>query len=331
MKVTIKDVARESGVSIATVSRVINNNGYVSDEIKEKVENTIVSLNYQVNGLAKSLKEEKTNMIGIIIPDISNPYFMQIAKGLEDELESERYNLIFSSSNEDPVKETKLINLLLEKRVEVIIIATTGGNEELIKNVEKNGTKVILIDRYLDRDSGSFHLILENNFLGGYKLTQSIINQGHKKIGVVNGSFDVNTGSDRYKGFEKAIEDYKIQRSNELIYNGEFRESCGFKAVNKFIKSGEIPSGIIAFNNLMAIGVIKRLYELGYNVPDDVCVASYGELDTMGLLNNLKINFIKQKPYEMGIETGKVLKRMVDENLIEPHISVYEPELCIER
>ncbi|MGM8212298.1 LacI family DNA-binding transcriptional regulator [Virgibacillus sp. W0430] len=329
MRVTIKDVAKEAGVSIATVSRVINDSGYVSDPIKKKVLQKIEQLDYQVNAVAKSLKQEKTNMIGVIIPDISNPYFMQISKGVEDEIERYGYNLIFSSSNEDEKKEAKLLELMNEKRVDAIILATTGKNKEQIERLASTGTPIILIDRFNEEIKHRISTITEDNQLGAYKLTKHFIDQGHTNIGVINGSLDVNTGRDRYKGFLQAVEEHDVSVEDSFIYNGDFTEKCGYEAVQHFSSQKNVPTAIIAFNNLMAAGAIKGLTE-SRNLPlDQVKIGCYGEIEFMVLMQTLNVVYIKQNSYQMGKDTGKVLISHLNKDRHAPHTIMYEPELIV--
>src|SRR5690625_3979190 len=191
-KPTIRDIARESNVSIATVSRVLNNTGYASDKVKNSVLKAAKKLNYQPNAVAKSLKSNKTNTIGVIIPDISNSYFMDISKGIEDTISNNNYNIIFCSSNENPAKERKLLKVLFEKRVDAIVVATSGENDKQILKLKKYGIPVILVDRKID-ESIQIDTVVENNFEAAYEITKQLILLGHKNIGVVNGPLNVTT------------------------------------------------------------------------------------------------------------------------------------------
>lgn len=311
-KVTIKEVAKESGVSTATVSRVVNDTGYVSEEIKDRVLETIKKLNYQPNAVARSLKQNKTNTIGVIIPDISNPYFMKIAKGIEDRTWDAGYNLLFSSSDGKLEKEYALLNLLVEQRVDAIILVTSSSENELAKKINRSGIPVVLIDRRLKDVESEFDLVEEDNVEGAYYLTEKIIQKGHSRIGVIAGSLQVSTGSDRYIGFTKALKDYNISIVEELIYIGDFTINSGQKAVDYFLGISDYPKAIISFNNLMTYGVLSSLFQKGFKVPRDFDVASYGETDIEMLLEPPGIVSISQQPYQMGIKAGDILiKRLV--------------------
>ncbi|MBY0121456.1 LacI family DNA-binding transcriptional regulator [Bacillus sp. S/N-304-OC-R1] len=311
-KVTIKDVARESGVSTATVSRVLNNTGYVSDEIKDRVLNVIKKLNYQPNAVARSLKQSKTNTIGVIIPDISNPYFMKIAKGIEDQTWDAGYNLFFSSSDGKVEKENELLKLLVEKRVDAIVLGTAGSENVLANQINSSGTPVILVDRRFNEKLSDLDLIEEDNVEGAYLLTERLIQKGHTKIGAIVGSLHVSTGSDRFIGFKRAITDYDIPFDDKNIYCGDFTGISGQNAADYFLGLEESPKAIISFNNLMTYGFICRLFQKGFKVPRDFDVASYGETDVEILLDPPGIVSITQDPYNIGTKVGNVLlKRLV--------------------
>ncbi|MGP4041093.1 LacI family DNA-binding transcriptional regulator [Gracilibacillus sp. D59] len=323
--VTIKDIARESGVSTATVSRVLSNRGYASEEIRENVLAVAERLNYRPNGIAKSLKMHKTNTIGVIIPDISNPYFMRIAKGIEDVVQERKYNLLFMSGDENPDKEKKLLQVLVENRVDAIILATSGGNDELIKTIRESKTPVILIDRKLKNDNEKMDLVVENNFDGAYQLTSHLVQTGHKRIGIVNGSLDVSTGEERFLGFKKAMLDNFLNQEDDLIFNGHFTVEDGRRAVEYFLSLENKPTAILSFNNTMTVGVILQLTEMGKKIPEDVFVASYGETELSQLINPSGTICIKQSPYNMGIRVGQIAMDRLIFNLDGPTQEVFNP------
>ncbi|WP_180316690.1 LacI family DNA-binding transcriptional regulator [Shouchella shacheensis] len=233
-KVTIKDVAKESEVSIATVSRVLNEVGYVNEQIKVRVLQAVEKLNYQPNAVARSLKRDQTNTIGVILPDISNPYFMTMSKAIEDCLYDHNYNLIFCSGDEKPEKEKKLLQLLLEKRVDAIVLSTSSGNDAFIKRIHLSGTPVILMDRRVDYTDLKLDLVEEDNVKGAYELTKYLIQLGHTKVGVLNGLLDVSTGADRLLGFRQAIRDFGIRQEEAWIYNGGFTQEGGGRRLTTF-------------------------------------------------------------------------------------------------
>lgn len=306
-KITIKEIAKEAGLSIATVSRVLNKSGYVSEEAKEKVLSISQSLNYLPNAIAISLKKEKTNTIGVVIPDITNSYFMKISKGIEEAIHKHGYTLIFGSGSENPIKEREVLQVLFEKRVDAIVLATSGGNEDLIKSIKANGIPIVLIDRKINQEDVDLDWVVEDNINSAYELTKHLFELGHTRIGVINGSLKVSTGMDRYNGYKKALKEKGLDEDPALTFFGGFIESDGEKAINQFMQLPSKPTAIISFNNTMTFGAILQLIKIGYKVPKDIVVASYGEVEAAKLLEPPGIIYTTQVPHEMGRRTGEIL------------------------
>src|SRR5690625_622084 len=153
----------------------------------------------------------KTNTIGVIIPDISNPYFMRISKGIEDTIEKSGYILIFVSGDESPEKEERTLKALIENRVDAIVLATSNEDNEMIETVQKTGIPIVLVDRKIEENLTDFNFVIENNFQGAYQLTKYLIDQGHHQIGVINGLLRVSTGMDRYLGYQHALKEYGME------------------------------------------------------------------------------------------------------------------------
>lgn len=325
-KNTIKDVAMEAGVSTATVSRVLNQSGFVSDDIKERVYFAVKKLNYRPNAIARSLKQDKTNTIGIVIPDISNPYYMKISKGIEDIIQQKGYNLIFCSSDEKPEKEEKLLKLMFEKRVDAIVLATAGGSKEMVSKINQAGVPIVLVDRDFDIEGQKLDSVIEDNVQSTYELTKYLLEQGHRDIGVINGLLQVSTGRGRYEGYKKALKEYGMEEDTKYIFNGYFTQDGGSKAVDYFLNFSKKPSVIIAFNNTMAFGVLLELTRRGYSVPEDIVVASYGDIEAAQLLKTPGIISVVHKPYEMGEKVGTILlKRLNNEQ--GPFTEILKPKL----
>ena len=328
-KVTIKEVAAEAGVSTATVSRVLNNSGTVNAEMKEQVLAAMKRLNYQPNAIARSLKREKTNTIGIVIPDISNSFFMQLAKGIEETVSEEGYNLIFCSSDEKPEKERKLLQLLQEKRVDAIVLATAGQNACLVRDIRTSGIPIVLVDRKIDGEDGETDIVLEDNVQGAFLLTSHLIRQGHRRIGVINGSLDVSTGLDRYSGYIRAMRHYGLETNVKYIFNGNFSQGDGSQAADYFLSLHEKPTAIISFNNKMAFGALLELLKRQMRIPDDMALASYGEVEAAQLLRDPGIAYIDQNPYAMGLKAGQFLLRRLKQKNGKPFKEMFAPVLKV--
>jgi len=220
----IKQVAREAGVSTATVSRVLNGSGYASREAREKVLQAIERLNYRPNAIARSLKQDKTYTIGILVPDISNPYFMRMSKGIEDVVRGEGYHLIFASTDEDPDKEAHLLELFSEQRVDVIVLAASSSTDALLTELAGSGIHVILADRRLPGIGRKLDTFLEDNAAASRQLTERLIHDGHKRIAVIHGGYRISTSAERLEGYRAAMEDYGLSVDERYLFDGRFAE-----------------------------------------------------------------------------------------------------------
>ncbi|MBU5346926.1 LacI family DNA-binding transcriptional regulator [Paenibacillus lautus] len=329
-KATIKQVAAAAEVSTATVSRVLNDSDYVSDEIKERVMAAVNQLNYRPSAIARSLKQDRTYMIGVIVPDISNPYFMGISRGIEDIVGKEGFQLIFCSSDENPDKERRLLKLMQEKRVDAVVLATSGGNDPAIKQLADSKMPIVLVDRKLDStETGvSLDLVAEDNTQGASRLTRKLLEDGHTAIGVVNGPTRSSTGRERLEGVRKAMKEYGLNEE-PMVYNGDFSTEDGIRAVRQFLGAEHRPTAIISLNNRMSLGVLLEIISSGLKIPTDMAVASFGEVEAGPLLKESGLYYMEQHPYDMGIKAGEILLRRIREEtpLSEPENKIYSNEV----
>ncbi|KGK86979.1 LacI family DNA-binding transcriptional regulator [Clostridium sp. HMP27] len=303
-KITIKEVAERANVSTATVSRVLNNNYPVSDEVRDKVLKVVSELNYQPNGIARSLKNNKTNLIGIIVADISNPFFMKVGRGIESIVSKEGYNLIFCSTDESPDKEKKLLNMMAEKMVDGIIISPCSIDTVTVKNIMATGVKVVLVDRKFDDVTVDY--IATDNFNGSFLLTESLIKKGHKDIAIINGHLDVSTAEERFNGYKAAMDRYGLEIDKDFILSGNYSTDIAFDETMKLIKRGKLPTAMLAANNSMAEGVMKVFKSEKIRIPEDISLVSFGEITNQEFIEP-KITCIKQNPILMGQKSGEVI------------------------
>ncbi len=239
------------------------------------------------------------------------------------------YNLIFCSSHENPKKEDKLLQLLVEQRVDAIVLATAGGCEERVRSIHQAGVPIVLVDRTVEIGDSKLDSVVESNFESAYRLTSYLLQQGHRSIGLVNGLLNVSTGKERYEGFQKALEEFGIQEDENYTFNSTFTREGGMKAVDYFLNFTEKPSAILSLNNEMAFGVLLELTRRGYSVPEDIVIASFGDVEAAQLLRAPGIISVAHKPYEMGERVGDILlKRLNHEE--GPFHEIFTPKLLID-
>ncbi|PNV60994.1 LacI family transcriptional regulator [Clostridium sp. chh4-2] len=306
--ITIKDIANEAGVSISTVSRVINGNYPVRQEVREKVEAVMKELEYHPNAVARSLRINKTNLIALVVADLSNHFFMEIAKGLELEVSKMGYHLVIASSGGDIEKERELIDTLVGKRIDGLVIASSDSDGGKIQKCLSLGIPVVLVDRTIKNITTN--QILWNDFDSSYKLTKLLTDNGHKKLAIVNVTLTNPNGSNRLEGFKQAVADAGIPVSEAFISPSNFSGRQAYDYVMKIMKEENRPTAIYCANNIMLEGTLQALRELNLKVYDDVSVAAFGNLECNKYITP-QITSADQDSLEMGHQAGEILSGLL--------------------
>jgi len=308
---SITKIAKMANVSIATVSRVINNTGYVKKETRERVLKVVQELSYQPNAVARSLKKGKTSLIGFIVPDISNSFFTALAKGIEGVISKEGFNLILCNSENNVEKELAYIQALSEKRVEGIILAPIGKYEDYRTLSSYKKLPIVLVDNYplgLDLD-----VVITDNIKGAYLLTKYLIELGHTRIGIITGPLNQLTGIGRLLGYKRALEELNVKIQEDLIQEGDFKFVSGYNLTKKLLSLKPTPTAIFAANNLMSIGAMVAIKEVGLNIPEDISLVAFDDIDLLPLVNP-PITVMSQPTEKIGaIAAELILKRIKGE------------------
>src|SRR5665647_557951 len=326
---TIKDVAKYAGVSIATVSRVINKNYYVSPSIQEKVSNAIKELGYYPNSVARSLKNDSTHTIGFVVSDISNNHYIKIAKALEEVIEHEKYNIIVCSTENKKDREKAYIELLMSRKVDGLIINTTGKNDDFISHISNN-VKIILINRKIKNTNFKGDFIDSNNFEGGYSLVSHLSSLGHRKIAVINGDLELSTGSERFEGFKRAMQEtgLDVQNDYKYRYDGDFSIESGYQGAAKIMNLCDKPTAVVVMNNSMAIGALRYFKSYQINVPQDISIVSYGNIDNIDLLY-VQPSIVTLNTWVIGNKAGEMILDRIKDKSISNREVIYTPQLVI--
>lgn len=303
---TMKDVARLAGVSISTVSHVINKTRYVEPETREKVYEAIKTLGYRPNILASSLRKRVTNTIGLIISNITNLFYPEVVRGVEDLLAKYNYNLILCNSDENVEKEKNYIEVLFSRRVDGLIITPSKSSEtrENLDLFREKNIPIVLVDRKIEGLEED--VVLADNIEGTYEAISYLISLGHKRIGIITGPLDTTTGCERLEGYLKALEDKGIKKDDNLIYEGDFKEEGGYKGVEALLNISNPPTAIFTSNNLMALGALKKITELGLKIPQDLSLISFDDMDWFPYFSP-PLTAVYQPAYELGETAVKLL------------------------
>ncbi|NYB73471.1 LacI family DNA-binding transcriptional regulator [Sedimentibacter hydroxybenzoicus DSM 7310] len=306
MKITIKEIAKEAGVSIATVSMILNNKDKnITHATRVRVLDAVKKYNYVPNAMAGSLVTQKTHIVGLILPDITNPFFPGIARGAEDKANESGYSIIFCNTDDKLEVEEKYIETLTKKMADGIIIAHSSGSEKMSEILERCKVPIILIDRdfYSEKVCGK---VLVNNLEGAYKGVSYLINKGYTKIAFLSGSLKTRTARDRLDGYKKALSDNGLEYDEKLVKYGEYKIEWGKDGVNELLSETRQFDSIFCGNDLIAIGAIKELKKNGYSIPGDVGVMGFDDIYLAGLVEP-SLTTVRQPNYKMGYQAMELL------------------------
>ncbi|HDJ30184.1 MAG TPA: LacI family transcriptional regulator [Candidatus Acetothermia bacterium] len=302
---TIRDVARAAGVSVATVSHVINGTRPVAPETAARVRRTMKALDYHPNAVAQSLRTRKTHAIGAVVSDITNPFFATLVRGAEDAAIEAGYSLIVCNSDESPEKEDRYVRLLRRRRMDGLLISPVGdGSSKAVRELPEWKVPFVFIDRRaagIDADA-----VLSDNVDGAYQATKHLIERGHQRIGIILGIKGATTTEERLVGYRKALEEARIPVREELIAYGGYRTIGGMEWTERFLAAPAPPTAIFSTNNLMTVGVLKALARHRIRIPNEMAVISFDDLD-LGELFQPPLTAITQNPYEIGKVAMRIL------------------------
>lgn len=309
---TIKDVAARAKVSVATVSHVINGTRKVAPATIQRVRQVMKELDYHPNAVAQSLRTQKTNVIGAVISDITNPFFATLIRGAEDAAIETGYSLIVCNSDESLEKEDRYVRLLQRRRIDGLLISPVGdGSRSVVHELPKWKIPFVFVDRRVDDIEAD--AVLSDNIEGAYQATRHLIEQGHRRIGLILGIKGATTTEERLAGYRKALDEAEIPISEELIAYGGYRQEGGRTTTEEFLALPESPSAIFSTNNLMTVGVLKILACQKVAVPQAMAVVSFDDLD-LGELFHPRLTSVTQNPYKIGKIAIEILLARFDDS-----------------
>lgn len=315
MATSIKDVAREAGVSIATVSRVLNDIDVVNEDTKKKVVDAIKKLGYRPNIVARSLKTQRTKTIGILVPDISSGFYPEIVRGAEDVANIYDYNVILCNSDFDSEKEKEYLRVLREKMVDGVIYMSSSLGVDTLDIINELDIKTVLVETK-DKE-GTLPSVTIDNIKATEEATNYLIRKGLTNIAFVGAKKDaMNAWGDRYLGYEKALKDNGLALDEELVYLKSLKVKTGYDAVEKFVDSDKKFDGVICASDEIAMGVINGLRDRGIIVPQNVSVIGFND-NAVASVFYPKITTINQPSYDMGSVAMRMLIKILNKKEIE--------------
>ncbi|MGE5629481.1 MAG: LacI family DNA-binding transcriptional regulator [Caulobacteraceae bacterium] len=310
MSVTIKDIARLAGVSTTTVSKIINSkDNDIGKSTIERVKKIIEEQSYLPNTVARSMITKKTKTIGLVIPDVRNPFFTDLARGAEDVTNERGYSLLFCNTDDDLKKEIKYINNLIEKQVDGIALAGAVIRDQALEENINIKVPIVSLDRnvYFKGIEGSIEV---DNFSGAYDAVNHLIQLGHKNIMFLSGQLNVKLSKDRLEGYKRALADNNLDYNEKLVVYGNYSSEFGYQS----IKNMELDKAVTALfcgNDLIAIGAMNALKEKNISIPGDISIVGFDDIYISSLVTPA-LTTVRQPSYEIGYQAVEMLINLLE-------------------
>jgi len=329
MALTLKDVAKDLGLSIVTVSKVLRNHSDVSAKTRKRVLKRIEELDYHRNPMARGLVTGRSYTVGLVVPDLLHPWYAEIAKGLCRLLRKQDYGVLISSSEEDPKLEREGIEHLLSRRVDALIVASSQTTVESFRRIEGQKTPYVLIDR---KFAG-----LEANFVGvddeliGQMATEHLIDCGRRRIAHIRGP-QVSTAAGRLDGYRSALIRRGLAVFPGYIVGGrqgdEAGEARGYEAMQQLLRADPPPDAVFCYNDPVAIGAMQAIWEAGLRIPQDIAVIGCGNV-RYGTFLRVPLSSIDQNSAQLGVKAAQLTLRLMESAPARPKTVVLQPKLVI--
>src|ERR1700675_4991930 len=323
---SIYDVARESAVSVFTVSEVVNKKSHVSKKLRDRVEETIRKLNYRPNLIARSLAKQKTHTIGMIVPDIANPFFPVVVRGAEDAAQKHGYNLLLCNSDDSLEKEERPIHLLLSKRVDGILLtkAAEDFRPPLRQMIKESRIPFVLVMRTYPKLTAD--AVISDDYQGAYDAASHLARSGRQRIGLISGPLKVSNAVARWQGFHDSLKAMGLPFDKELIVEGDYRIESGYRAGHALLSHR--PDGIYVANHLMTVGLLRAAEEMGLRCPEDFGLVSFDDYPWLGIFRP-RLTTVELPKHQLGSEAAELLIKRISGDRSKPLLRKLQPELRI--
>lgn len=323
--VTVYDVAKMAEVSSATVSRAVNNPDAVSPDTLARINKAIAKLGYAPNKIARSLKAKASDTVGVIIPDITNPFLVKIVKGVERTLSAAGYTPILCDTEESPEHEERYLTDLMERRIDGVVLVPAMESRTAVRMLKRRGLPAVFVDRPISAD---FDCVKSNSVSGLSLLVGHLVQQGRMHIRMIGGPQGTVVGRERNDAFRMLQERYRLPDAEQALLEGDFTLEGGYQLAVQLLKERPLPEAIISANNLMGIGALKAIREAGLKLPADLDLVVFDELGDLGELLEPPLTFVRQPALEMGVQAATLLLERIRGNANQPPRSVvFEPML----
>jgi LacI family transcriptional regulator len=323
---TIHDVAARARVSPATVSRVLNDHQDVGSDFRERVLAAISELGYRPNGSARSLRTRATAVLGIIISDITNPFFTAMVRGIEDTAQAGGYSVILANTDEDLAKEQRYLEVAAAEQVAGVILAPASSKQTSTGVLAERQIPVVLVDRRLR--NAQLDSVTVNNYKAAREATRHLIEQGCRRVGIIAGLARTTTGSRRLAGYKAAFGDCGRAVDPSLIMHADFRVGGGYEATKSMLSRSKRPDGLFISNNMMTVGALEALSEAGIDVPGEIALVGFDETVWATALRP-PLTVVAQPVYEIGNAAARLLLERIAGAPVSPRNIGLEARLIV--
>lgn len=325
---TIRDVARRAGVAPITVSRVLNNSGYVRAETRARVERAAAELQFVPNMLAHSLRSNRTNTLALVVTDITNPFWTTVARGVEDVASSHHFNVIFCNTDENEAKQGQYISMLLRRRVDGVLLVPATSAGEPVRALLQQQVKVVVMDR---RVTGvEVDTVRGTSAEGAEQLVSHLLQRGHGRIACLAGPEVLSVSRERVAGYQAALSRAGVAVDPALIFYGHFTVESGYAMARSVLALQPRPTAIFAGNNFIVLGVLRALREAGVRVPEEMSLVVFDDLPESYAYEPF-LTVAAQPAYAMGAEAAKLLLRRIEEPEVQGAEEIVLPTTLIVR
>lgn len=322
----IKDVALHAGVSVTTVSHVVNGTRFVSEIARQRVTDAVRELGYVPSAVARSLKHNNTRTFGMIIPNNSNPYFAEIIRGVEDRCFAAGYNVILCNSNDDPERQASYLRVLAEKRVDGLVFVASGSDAVVRATLGEVKIPMVLLDREVA--CMRCDLVEVDHVVGGELATRHLLELGHPKVACISGPPGLSPSSQRRAGWKQALSAAGVERKESDLARGDFTARGGYLAMQLLLKRKPRPSAVFVCNDLMAFGALNAAREAGISVPEQLSIVGFDDIE-LAAFSSPPLTTIAQPKLEIGTLAAGLLLERVEKSRTEARRIILDPLLTI--
>ncbi len=324
----MKDVAKKAGVTPAIVSRVINDDPslFIREETRNRVLEAVKSLGYRPNAIARSLRTKTTGTIAMVIPDITNPFFPEIIKGVQRAVSQKAFSLILGNTEDDIAKQREYIELLVEKQIDGVLLASLHTDDESIDLLERYHIPYVLVNR-ITKDIQSPFVIVDDVY-GAKLAVEHLVQLGHKKIAHISGPLYIDTGLQRLEGYRKTLNNFGIEFFSEYVVESKFDEEGGYSAMKRLLSLEDRPTAVFAANDLIALGALTAISEQELKVPDDISIVGFNDIWIAQKVSP-PLTTIKFALFDMGYIASEMLIKKIQGEVVAEKRIILEPELVV--